>query len=144
MSQETFDRWVLDVAKAVAQKSKDPSTKVGAVLVRPDNSFASVGYNGFPRRMEDKDEWWNEREEKYRRVIHAEMNALLACKEDPAGYTMYITHQPCCDCAKHLAASGLGRVVYQYNEAISTRFGISEDILWDSRVQTRMYDDETF
>lgn len=118
-----FDEWALDMAAAVAKRSRDPSTKVGAVIIRPDKSVASVGYNGFPRGMEDREEWYTDRDEKYDRVVHAEMNALLSSKENVAGMTMYVT-APCCkDCAKHIAAAGIKRVVWaQPNEAFLQRW----------------------
>lgn len=108
-----FDDWMLDMAEAVAQRSRDPSTKCGTVITRPDKSVCSVGYNGFPRGMEDRDEWYTDRAEKYDRVIHGEMNALLSAKESVVGMTAYVTGPCCKDCAKHLAAAGIARVVWR-------------------------------
>ena len=123
-----FDEWALGLAVAVSKRSRDPSTKVGAVIIRPDKTIASMGYNGFPRTMEDKEEWWNVREEKYARVIHAEMNALLNAKESVKGMTLYCTH-PCCEhCAKHVIAAGLSRVVFGTNEGIRERFNITRSL----------------
>jgi dCMP deaminase len=80
----------LDLAAVVASWSRDPSTKVGAVIVRPDKTIASVGYNGFPRQMRDTPERYADREEKYSRIIHAEVNALLHARESVTGYDMYV------------------------------------------------------
>ena len=115
MSAESFKwdcRW-LDLAKLVSTYSKDPSTQVGAVIVRPDKSILSVGYNGFPRKMEDTLELLNNREEKYSRIIHAEVNALLQAKTDLTGCTLYTWPFMCCDrCAVQLIQAGVTTFVF--------------------------------
>lgn len=102
------------LAQLVASWSKDPSTKTGAVLVRPDRTVASLGYNGFAQGMKDDDELYADRETKYSRIVHCEMNALLFCR-DPrplAGFTLYTTI-PCCDrCAVHMLQAGIRRFVW--------------------------------
>ena len=135
-ARASFSDWLLGIAAAAATRSRDPSTQVGAVIVRPDKSVAAVGYNGFPRGMEDRPEWYEERAEKYDRVIHAEMNALMSMKEHAAGCTIAITHPPCKDCAKHIAAAGITRVVWQHCPGIAARFDTSrsEQILRESGV----------
>ena len=104
----------LEHAKYISQYSKDPSTKTGAVLVRPDQTIASVGFNGFAKGMSDAKELYDNREIKYSRVIHCEMNALLFCR-DPIpliGYTLYTTG-PCCDrCCVHMIQAGIRRFVF--------------------------------
>lgn len=123
-----FHEWALSLAVAVAQRSRDPSTKVGAVILRPNKTICSMGYNGFPRQMEDKEEWWNNRDEKYPRVIHAEMNALLNSKEPVHGMTLYCTH-PCCEhCAKHIIGAGIAAVYFGTSEDIRTRFNINRSL----------------
>lgn len=123
-----FDEWALGLAIAVSQRSRDPSTQVGAVIIRPDKTICSMGYNGFPRAMEDKAEWWENREEKYPRVIHAEMNALLNSKEPVTNMSLYITHPPCPDCAKHVAAAGITRLVHSTSDDIRARFNITKSL----------------
>ena len=136
-SRPGFDEWVLECAEAVSKRSRDPSTKVGCVIVRADKSFAAVGYNGFPRSMEDRPEWYETRAEKYDRVVHAEMNALAAMKETAIGCIVYITHPPCKECAKFLAAHGVAKVVWRHHEGISDRFDTtrSEEILRDCGIE---------
>ena len=100
------------LAREVSSWSKDPSTKVGAVLVR-DRRIVATGYNGFPRGMVD-DERLQVRNIKYKRVIHAEMNAVLFAGPDGArGATVYIygMRGPCNNCSKHLIQAGIRRVV---------------------------------
>lgn len=111
MSSKWDIRYV-ELARLVSTWSKDPSTQVGAVLVRPDNSVASIGYNGFPKGIEDTDERLNDRDTKYSFVIHAEMNAVLNAHDDVRGDTLYLWPLLCCDrCAVHMIQAGIKRVV---------------------------------
>lgn len=104
--------YFLNIAEAVAQKSKDPSTKVGAVIVRPDKTIASVGYNGFPRGFNDDPKLYSDREYKYAHTIHAEMNAILFAREPLDGYVLYTyPFMPCSNCALHVAQAGITTVV---------------------------------
>lgn len=108
-----WDLRFLELAKHVAGWSKDPSTKCGAVIVRPDKTIASLGYNGFPRGILDKPEWLDNREEKYKRVVHAEMNAILNAFESLKGYTLYTWPFGTCErCAVHVIQTGIKRVVF--------------------------------
>jgi len=113
-SNERRERWDLSFlvdAKVAARRSKDPSTKVGAVAVRPDLTHASQGYNGFPRGVLDTEERLTNREIKYELVVHAETNALLTAKEPLVGYTLYCTFPPCVRCATSIIQAGIARVV---------------------------------
>src|ERR1700675_117913 len=108
-----WDTRFLDLAQVVSKWSKDPSTQVGAVIVRPDKSILSVGYNGFPRKMEDTLELLNNREEKYSRIIHAEVNALLQAKTDLTGCTLYTyPFMPCDRCAVQMIQAGITTFVF--------------------------------
>lgn len=100
------------LAEHVSTWSKDPSTKTGCVIVRPDATVAAVGYNGFPRAIKDSPELLNNREEKYKRTIHCEMNAILSARERLDGYTLYNwPGQSCERCAVHIIQSGIVKVV---------------------------------
>lgn len=109
------DKWdlrFLEMAKLVASWSKDPSTQTGAVIVRPDKTVASLGYNGFARGCLDDKELYENREVKYSRIIHCEMNAILSSRESLKGYTLYTYPFLTCDrCAVHVIQAGLKRVV---------------------------------
>lgn len=109
---EKWERRFLQLARQIAQWSKDPSTKVGAVIVRPDRTVASLGFNGFPRRTSDLPELYQDREAKYARVVHAEMNAVLSAHEPVRGYSLYCTHPVCERCAVHLIQAGIASVVW--------------------------------
>lgn len=110
MSSERWNRFYLGLADYVATASKDPSTQVGAVIVRPDKTVASLGFNGFPRGMRDDPELYSDRTVKYSRIIHAEINAILNAKEPLNGYTLYSTHMPCDRCAVQIVQAGISRV----------------------------------
>jgi len=119
---------LVSLAETVAGWSKDPSTKVGAVIARPDNTIASVGYNGFPRGVADDPERYADREEKYALVIHAEVNAIINSREALNGYSVYLTHPPCSNCAAALINSGIAKVIYKKpGEDLISRWGPSLD-----------------
>lgn len=111
-----WDRRFLEMAAFVSRWSKDPSTQCGAVIVRPDNTIASLGFNGFPRGLRDDPHLYEDRSLKYPRVIHAELNAILSAREPVRGYTLYTFPAglaPTCDrCAVHVIQAGIGRVVH--------------------------------
>lgn len=110
--QRKWDKRFLELAKSVSAWSKDPSTKCGAVIVRPDRMVASLGYNGFPKGIDDTEELLNDREKKYARMVHCEMNAILSAREPLTGYTLYCWPFMTCDrCAVHVIQAGLIRVV---------------------------------
>lgn len=106
-----WDERFLKLAEEVSTWSKDPSTKVGAVIA-DGKKVVSHGFNGFPPSIEDKQEWYDEREVKYKLVIHAEVNAILNAERSVSGCTLYTTPlPPCCECAKLVAAAGITKVV---------------------------------
>ena len=100
------------MAALVASWSKDTSTQVGAVIVDADRRIVSVGFNGFPRGCDDSPELYADRERKYRRVVHAERNALLFACRSIKGCTLYTTpFPPCAPCAAMFVQAGIARVV---------------------------------
>ena len=106
-----WDSRMLDMASLVASWSKDPSTQVGAVIVDKKNRVISLGFNGFPRSIQDHSALLEDRDEKLRRTIHAEENALLFATQSVEGCTIYVTHPPCARCAAKIIQSGIERVV---------------------------------
>jgi dCMP deaminase len=111
----------LQMAKMISSWSKDPSTKCGCVIVRPDKTIHGMGFNGFPRGLPDSPSLYDERTEKYARVIHAEMNALMnGIGRDLTNCTSYTWppgHSPSCDrCASHLVHAGIRNFVHVYEE----------------------------
>ena len=106
-----WDLRFLSMAQLVAAWSKDPSSKVGSVIT-DGKRIVSLGFNGFPAGTDDDPAIYADRERKYRRVLHAEQNAISFARRDLAGCTIYITHPPCARCAAQIIQEGIKRVVY--------------------------------
>lgn len=106
-----WDIRFLELADHVAGWSKDPNTKVGAVIVNDNKQVLSLGYNGFPRGVEDRVSRYEDRQTKLLFVAHAERNALDNAYVDVRGATMYTTLCPCNECAKSIVQKGIKRVV---------------------------------
>jgi len=111
-----WDEYFMNMAELVASKSKDRSTKVGAVLVSDHQAVLSVGYNGFPRDVDDDIEERHERPKKYLWTEHAERNAIYNAAFNGVkteGKILYISGNgtPCSDCARGIIQSGIGEVI---------------------------------
>jgi dCMP deaminase len=109
-----WHRYFMTMAYLVATKSKDPSTKVGAVIVGPDHEIRSTGYNGLPRNLADTDERYT-KPLKYQLINHAEENAILHCSRigvSSKGCRLYVPWIPCSLCAKSIIQSGITEVIY--------------------------------
>ena len=108
------DRY-LNICKEISTWSKDPSTKVGAVVVGDKNQILSQGYNGFPRGIHDSDTRYSDKKRKYELVVHAEMNAIYNATyngQSLQGATMYVSGLHVChECAKAIIQVGIGSVV---------------------------------
>ena len=104
----------LDLAKHISSWSKDPSTKIGAVAVGEKGQILAQGYNGFPRGVEDTEERLNNREEKYKFVVHAEMNCIYNATLNGVsldGADLYVYGLPVCsECAKGVIQVGIKNV----------------------------------
>jgi dCMP deaminase len=123
-SQDQWNKHWMEVALVTSKLSKDPSTKVGAVIVTPDNRQCSIGYNGFAKGVIETEEKW-QRPAKYERVIHAEMNSILNCPFETIGCKIYITHQPCHRCISHVLNSGILELYY-----LNTYDNLSHKDIW--------------
>jgi dCMP deaminase len=110
-----WDQRYLKLAYEVAQWSKDPSSKIGAVTVGAKGQVLSQGFNGFPRGLKDDYDRLNDRETKYKYVVHAEMNAIYNATYNGTsldGATLYVYGLPICsECAKGVIQVGIKRVV---------------------------------
>lgn len=124
-TQIQWDQHWLKIAQVTSQLSKDPTTKVGAVVVSQDNRQCSVGYNGFAAGISETSEKW-QRPEKYSWVIHAEENAMLNSPFSTRGCTMYATIQPCHKCITKLRNAGIKRVIY-----INAYNNLERKDIWD-------------
>lgn len=110
-----WDVRFMRIAREISTWSKDPSTQIGAVIVNSDRRILATGYNGFPRGIADNVDRLNNREEKYKHIVHGEMNALLNALYNGVSVkdsTIYIWGLPVCsDCAKSVIQSGIKNIV---------------------------------
>lgn len=104
--------YFMDIAEATSRKSKDPTTKVGAIIVDSNNRIVSTGYNGMPSGILETVELWKS-PKKYDFVLHAELNAIVHCNNKGEGLSLYTTMFPCKECAKVIAAVGIKYVYYR-------------------------------
>ena len=118
-NSSTFsDKWnarFMQMAQLISEWSKDNSTKVGCVIVSPEKAILSMGYNGFPRGVDDTPQYRQERPTKYEFVVHAEENALLNAGRNGtrlSGGILYVTMPPCTRCAGSIIQSGIKEVIY--------------------------------
>jgi len=107
-----LQEWAIDMAKHVAKLSKDPSTKVGAVIFDPKRRIVSAGYNGFARGVDDTAERLTNRDAKLKMTLHAEKNAILFATAPLDGCTMAVTHPCCAQCAAQSIQVGIKHVVW--------------------------------
>lgn len=108
---ESWNTFFMDMAKLAASKSKDPSTKCGAVIADRGNRLVSLGFNGFAAGVDDRPERYADRGVKYGMVLHAEENALLFAKRDLSGCRLYVWPMPPCSlCAARIIQSGITEV----------------------------------
>lgn len=110
------DKWdlrFLRIAREISTWSRDPRKQVGSVIVRPDRTIVSTGCNDFPRGMPNFKEYYDNREEKLSRIIHAEMNAVLFSRENLNGCTLYTYPIASCDrCVVHMIQAGIDNFVF--------------------------------
>lgn len=105
-----WTNYFLGLAKVISQRSHDIHTQHGCVITDQNHRILGVGYNGFPRMMNDK-ELPITRPEKYYWMIHAERNALSNCVIRPDNGIAYVTGQCCNDCIKALWQEGVEKVI---------------------------------
>lgn len=143
-----INRWdghFLKMALHQSEMSKDPSTRVGAVIVGPDKEVVSTGWNGFPRGVKDTTERLSDRDVKMKLVVHAEMNAILnAARRGSAlkGCTLYLVATddtglvwggpPCTRCAVEIIQAGVWEIVSYPFKAVPSRW--QEDIAYSKSI----------
>ena len=111
--QKSWDEYFMNIAEAVALKSKDPSSKMGCVIVDPKKRVVSLGYNGMVQGADETKMTLSERPMKYYFAIHSEMNAILFAHQDLTGCTIYNRVATCENCLKYCLQAGIKRFVYK-------------------------------
>lgn len=145
MSDEMgWDKYFMSMACLVAMKSKDESTKVGALIVGPQGEIISTGYNGLPRNADDKNKEHIERPGKYIWTEHAERNAIFNAARTGAvvlGCCMYTQFFPCTNCARAIIQSGIKTLVTTQLSVPNWEddLKIAKEMLQECGVQHRIY-----
>lgn len=148
MTQTEWNTRHFELAKQVASWSKDPSKKIGAVAVSKTNRILCTGYNGFPRGFDDSEERYNDRETKYKYVVHAEKNLIYnACWEGItlSGAMVYVWGLPVCsECAKGLIQVGISELILssqcfdvpKWNES----FELTKELFAEAKIPIKILD----
>ena len=136
MTNITWDQYFMGVSKLSALRSKDPSTKVGACIVSPDNRIVGVGYNGMPYGTDDTTAPWGRvggfLDTKYAFVVHAELNAILNSTKELKGCRLYVSLFPCHECAKAIIQSGIKEIIYEDDKYNGTESDIASKRMLDA------------
>ena len=136
----------MGIALLSSQRSKDPSTQVGACIVDDNNKIMSVGYNGMPLHCSDDSFPWDNTggalESKYFFVCHAELNAILNFRGGTlAGSKVYTTLFPCNECAKAIIQAGIKEVIFMCDKYAATESVIAAKRMFDvAQVKYRQYE----
>jgi dCMP deaminase len=140
--QTKWDRRFLKLAELVSQWSLDPSTQVGAVIVDHQQRVISLGYNGFPRGINDTPERLNTRDLKMRIVLHAEHNALIFAERSVVDFTIITwPFMPCSTCAAMIIQAGIKRIVSLQSNNIRwvESFALSLELFREAGVDVELY-----
>lgn len=131
----SWDQYFMGVALLSAKRSKDPNTQVGACLVNFDKRIVGIGYNGFPRHIDDDSFPWTDGEtlsnSKYAYVVHAEANAILNATTPLKDTSIYVTLFPCHECVKLIIQSGVREVIYYSDKYHDTESNIAAKKMLD-------------
>jgi dCMP deaminase len=111
MDRLSWEEYALKIAKAASLRSEDPYMKVGACVLNKKNRIVGVGYNGLSSGVNVTPEFWKDRDERRKYMIHAEANALAFVKQN-RGVLLACTLLPCKSCATLIAGRGIKKVVY--------------------------------
>jgi len=117
---ENWNDYFMGIARQVATRSKDPSSKVGAIIVSPDNKIIATGFNGWVAGI-DESMMTYDRPLKYYTICHAELNALIFAVLPVKGCKIYTTHGPCENCLKYLLQAGITEIYYEDPSPMTVR-----------------------
>lgn len=141
-----WDKKFVDLAKHIAEWSKDTNRKNGAVIVDDDNNVLSLGYNGFPRGCDDSIESRYEQPTKYLYTEHAERNSIYHAARNGVnikGGKMYMTMFCCADCARGIIQSGIKEIIAPKPDLTHPKWGehfsSAIEMLTESNVKINYY-----
>ncbi len=125
----------MGIAILSSERSKDPSTRVGACIVNSDNKILSMGYNGAPIGLSDDVMPWDRDgdflDTKYPYVCHSELNAILNSSSSVRGARVYVTLFPCNECAKVIIQAGIKEVIYLSDKYADTDSNKASRLMFD-------------
>ena len=133
----SWDEYFMGLAILSSERSKDPSTQVGACIVNNDKKIVSVGYNGAPTGYDDdKDMTWKREgdflDTKYPYVCHSELNAILNTSASLKGCKIYVTLFPCNECTKAIIQSGIKEIIYLSDKYNGTKENVAAKKMLDA------------
>ena len=116
----TWDLRFISLARHISAWSRDPSSKVGCVLVDDRVVVVGMGYNGFPRGVTEFAARYEDRPTKHLYVQHAAAKAVLNASGPVKGTVAYVTHPPCASCAGLLIQAGVRKIIAAVPDATMT------------------------
>lgn len=155
----SWDEYFMSIAILSSMRSKDPHTKVGACIVSKEHKVLSLGYNGMPTGIDDREIPWLSHQDsddflstKYPYVCHAELNAILNSNHDLQGSIVYVTLFPCNECTKAIIQAGIRKIIYLSDKYHDTKEEIAarkmldmakvEYVPYKGKVPTIVFDGE--
>ena len=143
-----WDKKFMGLAQYISDWSKDRSTKVGCVIVGPQKDVRALGYNGFPRGIDDDMGERHERPAKYLWTEHAERNAIYNAASTGvplSNCTVYVPWFPCMDCARAIIQSGISTLVAHESDWTDSKwnFGIVKGMLEEAGIELILMDKES-
>ncbi len=132
------------MAHVIAERSKDPNTQAGAVIANRSHVVVGLGYNGWPRGIDDDALPWERKGElvdtKYAYVVHAEENAIYNANANTQDCVIYTTLFPCNECAKTIIQNGIREVIYESDKYHDEPVWVASRKLFDlAGVRYRQY-----
>lgn len=147
-----WDEYYLSMLDMIAAKSKDEATKVGVIIVGPDNEIRSTGFNSFPRHINDNLPERQQRPAKYLFIEHGERNAIYNAARVGVplnGCRIYMGFYPCADCARAIIQAGIKEIIFDakdydakakyWNERWKDHMEASIQMLNEADISIKMY-----
>lgn len=146
--KESWEEIYFNLVYSLASRSKDPRTKIGAVLVK-NQRIISFGYNNFPEGIDDSNPYRLNRDVKHNYIVHAEENAILDCAVrgiSSVGAILYTNGLPCPACSRMVIVSKIKEVVIHEkwikNEENCVKKQISKRLLSEAGVKITFFKKE--
>ncbi len=143
MMNNKWDKRFLQLSDHISKWSKDPTKKVGCVIIDNNKRVVATGYNGFPSGVQDYQEAYDDKSSKNNLIIHAEVNAILNATVALKGCTLYTNFFTCHECTKYIIQVGIKRVVSFLPDEKSSwtqSFKLSDELYSHANIGVTLYD----